>query len=140
MRPAPVTIMLYTLLVHTMALADDPAPSPATVPPVILEMGADGVQHLTMTLDSYSFKPAHVIVKAGTPVEITLNNVSTVAPHSFVIDDPDLQVKQDVESGKSGVVKFTAAKAGTYAFFCDHKLLMFPSHRSKGMEGVLEVR
>jgi heme/copper-type cytochrome/quinol oxidase subunit 2 len=140
MRFAPITIVLATLLVHTLVLAGDPAPSPAAAPPVTVEMGADGVQHLTMILDSYSFKPAHIIVKAGKPVEITLNNVATSIPHSFVVDDPDLQAKQDVDAGKSAVVKFMPAKAGTYTFFCDHKLLMFPSHRSKGMEGILEVR
>lgn len=139
MQPVRIALVLTAVLIQTPAPAADPAPSPATAPPVTADMGADGVQHLTMTLDSYSFKPAHLIVKVGKPVEITLNNVSIIAPHSLIIDDPDLQVKEDVAAGKSAVVRFTAAKAGTYTFFCDHKLLFFPSHRAKGMEGVLEV-
>ncbi len=140
MRLASIGLALAMIPVLNPVIADEPPPSPAATPPVTLETDAGGVQHLTMTLDSYTFKPAHIIVRAGKPVEITLNNVATAIPHSFVIDDPDLQVRQNVDAGKSAVVRFTPAKAGTYAYFCDHKLLMFPSHRSKGMEGVMEVR
>jgi hypothetical protein len=35
---------------------------------------------------------------------------------------------------------FTPTMPGSFAFYCGKKLLMFPSHRSKGMEGILEVR
>jgi hypothetical protein len=37
-------------------------------------------------------------------------------------------------------VKFTPAVAGTFAIYCDKKLLFFKSHREKGQEGTLEVR
>jgi len=100
------------------------------------------VQHLAITLDSYSFSPAYIIVQAGKPVEFTLKNVSSVAPHSFKIDAPadGLNVYQEVEAGKSATLTFTPAKPGVYEYYCDKKLAFFPSHRKKGMVGKLEVK
>jgi len=122
--------------------AGDETTTPATAAPVTAEAGTDGVQRATMTLDSYSFSPSHLIVEAGKPVELTLNNVSSVAPHSLVIDDPaaGFTVNQAVAAGKSAAVRFTPVQAGRFAFYCDKKLPLLPSHRKKGMEGVLEVR
>ena len=110
--------------------------------PVTAETGADGIQRLSITLDSYSFAPAHIIVQSGKPVEFTLKNVSSIAPHSFKIDAPaeGLNVYQEVEPGKTATLSFTPAKAGMYDFYCDKKLALFPSHRKKGMVGKLEVR
>lgn len=110
--------------------------------PVTAEIGTDGIQRATLILDSYTFDPAHLVVQAGKPVELTLKNVSTLAPHNFKIDDiaGALYVSQEVKAGRAGAVRFTPTKPGTYAFFCDKKLAFFPSHRTKGMEGVLEVR
>lgn len=121
--------------------AADEAPAPAAAPPVNAEVGADGVQHATLTLDSYSFSPAHLAVEAGKPVELTLNNVSSLAPHNLTMDDPKagFSVSQDVSAGKSAVAQFTPMVSGSYMFYCNKKFLML-NHRKKGMEGVLEVR
>ena len=118
---------------------------PATIAeavPVTAETGTDGIQRLAITLDSYSFAPAYIIVQSGTPVEFTLKNVSSLAPHSVKIDAPadGLDLYQDVEPGKTATLTFTPAKAGMYEFYCDKKLAFFPSHRKKGMIGKLEVR
>lgn len=113
-----------------------------SAPPVTAEIGADGVQRATLTLESYAFKPAHLVVRAGMPVELTLENVSTLATHNLRIDDPGrgLQVDQDVKAGKSAKVTFTPTAPGSYPYYCDKRLLMFPNHRSRGMEGILEVK
>jgi plastocyanin len=102
----------------------------------------DGVQRATITLDSYSYTPNHLIVEAGKPVELTLTSVTTVTPHNFVLKEPaaGLAVDETVWGGKTVTVKFTPAQAGTFTFYCDKRLWPMPSHRDKGMEGKLEVR
>jgi len=118
-------------------------PVSSTYPvPVTAEMGTDGVQHLAITLDSYSYSPAYIIVQSGKPVEFTLKNVSSIAPHSVKIDAAadGLNIYQEVEPGKTATLSFTPAKPGLYEFYCDKKLAFFPSHRKKGMVGKLEVR
>jgi heme/copper-type cytochrome/quinol oxidase subunit 2 len=117
-------------------------PSPAAAPPVTAEEGSDGVQRATIVLDSYSYTPRHLIVQQGKPVELTLTSVTTIIPHNFVLNDPasGLNISQDIGAGKTGKVTFTPTQSGTFFFFCDRKLPLFPSHREKGMEGRLEVR
>jgi heme/copper-type cytochrome/quinol oxidase subunit 2 len=118
--------------------ADAPQPGP----PFVVPVGADGVQRATVTLDSYSYTPGHLIVEAGKPVELTLTSVTTITPHNFIIKDPagSLAVEQDVGAGKTVTVKFTPTKPGTFPIYCDKRLWPLPSHRDKGMEGKLEVR
>lgn len=118
--------------------ADLAPPSPSVTVP----MSADGVHRATITLDSYSYTPNHLIVEAGKPVELTLTSVTTIIPHNFIIKDPagSLSVEQDVSAGKTVTIKFTPAQPGTFPIYCDKRLWPLPSHRDKGMEGKLEVR
>ncbi|MBH0191769.1 MAG: quinol oxidase [Nitrospira sp.] len=98
---------------------------------------SDGVQRVRVILDSYSFRPYHVIVGAGKPVEVTLTSVTMLTPHNFIIDA--LSVKEEVGAGKTAVVTFTPTQPGTFPIYCDKRLWPLPSHREKGMEGTLEV-
>ena len=107
-------------------------------PPYAVPLGTDGVQRATIMLDSYSYTPNHVTVEAGKPVELTLTSVTTITPHNFIIKE--LSVEQDVSAGKTVVVKFTPAQAGTFPIYCDKRLWPMPSHRDKGMEGTFEVK
>ena len=111
-------------------------------PPVVVTVAADGVQRATVTLDSYSYTPNHLIVEAGKPVELTLTSVTTIIPHNFIIKDPagSLSVEQDVSAGKTVTITFTPTQPGTFPIYCDKRLWPLPSHRDKGMEGKLEVR
>jgi heme/copper-type cytochrome/quinol oxidase subunit 2 len=108
----------------------------------VVPVAADGVQRTSVTLDSYSYQPSHLIVEAGKPVELILTSVTTFTPHNFLIKDPagSLTVEQDVSAGKTVVVKFTPSQKGTFPIYCDKRLWPLPSHRDKGMEGKLEVR
>ena len=128
-----------SLALATVALAGEPT-SPG--PPFVVPAGADGVQRTSVTLDSYSYQPSHLIVEAGKPVELTLTSVTTFTPHNFIIKDPggSLTVEQDVSAGKTVVVKFTPSQKGTFPIYCDKRLWPLPSHKDKGMEGKLEVR
>jgi len=111
-------------------------------PPVVLSVAEDGVQRATVTLDSYSYSPNHLIVEAGKPVELKLTSVTTMIPHNFIIKDPAgrLSVEQDVSAGKTVTIMFTPTQPGTFPIYCDKRLWPLPSHRDKGMEGTLEVR
>jgi heme/copper-type cytochrome/quinol oxidase subunit 2 len=111
-------------------------------PPLLVPVSADGVQRATVTLDSYSYTPNHLIVEAGKPVVLTLTSVTTIIPHNFIIKDPagNLFIEQDVSAGKTVIVTFTPAQPGTFPIYCDKRLWPLPSHRDKGMEGKLEVR
>lgn len=110
--------------------------------PVEVETAPDGVQRVSITMDSYSYTPNHIIVRVGKPVELILTSVTILTPHNFVLKEPaaGLMVEQDVRAGKTLTVRFTPTQPGVFTFYCDKKLLFFASHREKGMEGRLEVR
>lgn len=110
--------------------------------PVEVPLGSDGVQRATIRMDSYSYDPQHLIVQAGKPIELTLTSVTLLTPHNFVLKVPELglDIDETVWGGKTAVVRFAVPQPGTYPFYCDKKLLFFPSHREEGMEGTLEVR
>lgn len=139
-RPAMTLIVLGVLLAPALLTADEPPPAAAS--PVTAEIGADGIQRATITMDSYSYTPNHLTVQAGKPVELTLTSVTTIVPHNFILKDPaaGLNIEKDVGAGKTDKVAFTPTQAGTVTFYCDRRLWPMPSHRDKGMEGRLEVR
>jgi len=131
---------LAVALISSLTLAQEkPAVSS---PPLTAEIGPDGVQRASITVDSYSFTPNRLIVQAGKPVELTLTSVTTLTPHNFVIKEPaaGLSVLQEVGPRATAKVTFTPTQPGNYAYYCDKKLPFLPSHREHGMEGRLEVR
>ena len=130
---------LLTSVGVTIVHAAEPSQSGS---PMVVPVAADGVQRATVTLDSYSYTPNHLIVEAGKPVELTLTSVTTIIPHNFIIKDPagSLSVEHDVSAGKTVTITFTPTQSGTFPIYCDKRLWPLPSHRDKGMEGKLEVR
>lgn len=103
--------------------------------------GPDSVQRVEITAGSYFFKPEHIVVRAGVPVELIIKNESKVVPHNFVMESPEagMEFSEPLSDGLK-VVRFTPTRPGKYPFYCDKKLLFFKSHRDRGMEGVIEVR
>lgn len=132
--------VLAVAFVSTLTIAQEKTEPPT--PPVTAEVGPDGVQRVSITLDSYSFTPAHLIVQAGKPVELTLTSLTTITPHDFILKEPaaGLSVAQEVRPRETAKIMFTPTKPGVYLFYCDKKLPFFPSHREQGMEGRLEVQ
>ena len=100
----------------------------------------DGIQRVEITGGEYYFDPSYIIVKKDTPVEFTIRKTSGVIPHNIVIEAPEagINIRESI-SKEPKVIRFTPAKTGKYAVYCDKKLLFFQSHREKGMEGILEV-
>jgi plastocyanin len=113
-----------------------------SAPVIVVPVDSDGVQRVTIVVDSYSYTPSHLQVEVGKPVELILNSVTIITPHNFVLKEPTagLMIEEDVPTGKGTIVRFTPAQRGLYKFYCDKKLLFFKSHRDKGMEGLLDVR
>src|SRR5215467_8937412 len=95
------------LALAAVALAGEPPPGP----PFVVPISADGVQRTSVTLDSYSYQPSHLIVEAGKPVELTLTSVTTFSPHMLQIEHPagGQTVEHDVGAGKTVVVNFTTS-------------------------------
>lgn len=134
------SLVLTVALVSSLTLGQEKTAAPH--PAVTAEVGPDGVQRASITVDSYSFTPNHLIVQAGKPVELTLTSVATLTPHDFILKEPaaGLSVAQEVGAREIASVTFTPTRPGIYVFYCDKKLPFFPSHREQGMEGRLEVR
>lgn len=100
----------------------------------------DGVQRVEIVGGSYFFRPDHVFVKVNTPVELTLRKESGIVPHNIILKSPEAGIDFTLSlSEEPQTVRFTPTKTGSYPFYCDKKLIFFPSHRKEGMEGVLEV-
>ena len=99
-------------------------------------------QWIEMDLGDFRFRPSTITIAVGDSAELILSNRDSFTPHSFVIVAPEagMAVKADVGGGKSETVVLRPTKPGTYTFYCDQKLLFFPSHREKGMEGKIEVK
>jgi heme/copper-type cytochrome/quinol oxidase subunit 2 len=135
-----VVLMVLVLPHPSFVRSADQAPH---VPPLLVPVDQlDGIQRATIILDSYSYTPDHLIVQAGKPIELLLTSITTITPHNFLLKNEaaGLSIERDVGSGRTVTVQFTATKPGIYTFYCDKKLLFFPSHQEKGMEGKLEVR
>lgn len=117
------------------------ATTPAPDLPTYLNgrIDSQGVQHVDVVAGSYWFRPSHIVVKADAPVELTVHKQGGLVPHSFVLHAPEAGMAVNIPlSTEPRAVRFTPARAGSYAFYCD-KSGLFGNHRRKGMQGVLEV-
>jgi plastocyanin len=138
MIPIRLLLLLALLALPGPAFAE----SGSTAAPFKVPVGVDGVQRTTVIVDSYSYQPAHLVVEAGKPVELTLTSVTTLTPHNFIIKNlaPGVSIEHDVGAGKTVIITFTPTQPGVYPIYCDKRLWPLPSHRDKGMEGLLEVK
>lgn len=139
MRESCLTVSVFVCLATVLLVVPLLAANPFAVE---VPLASDGVQRAVVEADSYDFAPRHLIVRAGTPVELTFRSLTWLVPHNVLLDDPrsGLTIREEVPARESVTVKFTPTVPGTFAIYCDKKLPFFKSHREKGMEGVLEVR
>jgi hypothetical protein len=97
-------------------------------------------QIVDLLAGSYFFTPPRIRVGAGAPAVIRVTDKATVISHDFVLEGPDGRVIVKRELSRGGVtdISLPPLPEGTYVFYCDKSFLGM-SHRSKGMEGRLEV-
>jgi plastocyanin len=93
-----------------------------------------GIQRVNMTAHAFYFDPNRVIVQAGHPVELRIDNTDHMLPHNFSISDPSLKVDVDMSAREIMLIRFTPQRPGEYEFYCD-----VGSHAKKGMTGTLVV-
>lgn len=96
------------------------APAPLAGAPTIELTGLD-----------FRFEPAQLRIKAGQSVNIALANRGAII-HDITI--PALQLQLVAQPGQRAVGSLTAARPGTYEFYCS-----VPGHREAGMVGRLVV-
>ena len=133
-----IAALAAALLLTTPALPLRAQPAGDT--PVRATPDADGVQRVSIVAGSYFFRPRHIVVKARTPVELSVVKEPGITPHDFVIQAPDAGIKVDAKLDTEPTkVTFTPTAPGKYIFYCSNKFLFLQSHRERGMEGVLEV-
>jgi plastocyanin domain-containing protein len=113
---------------------------PAEAPEVVKAVpDGRGVQRVSVIAGNYYFRPSRIVVKAGSPVEVTIRKEGLI-PHTFTIDAPAAGISVDSAlSSEPSTVSFTPKAPGTYRFVCTKKLLFFASHLERGMQGTLEV-
>jgi plastocyanin domain-containing protein len=100
----------------------------------------DGVQHISIIGGSYFFRPDRIVVKKNIPVELSVIREPGMAPHSIVANAPEAGIVFDESlSSNRKIITFTAKAFGEYVFYCKNKLPFLPSHREKGMQGIIEV-
>lgn len=100
---------------------------------------ADGVQRIELIGGSYFFKPERIRAQAGMPIELAVKAEPGFVPHRLVLENRAGKVFADMElSEKTRQVRLDLP-AGEYVFHCPTRLLMFRSHRERGMEGRLEI-
>ena len=106
---------------------------------VVLPTLADDTQVVDVQLDSYRFVPDRVVVQVNRPVKLRATNVASFIPHSLVIRAPHagIDVNLAIRAGKTGEANFTPTAPGTFEMLCDKQPPIGPSHRDKGMHGVL---
>lgn len=101
---------------------------------------ADDVQRIEIVGGSYFFQPDHVEARAGRGLEISVKMAPGVIPHRFVLETINGKPLADVPLGKKAKTLRFDLPAGKYLFHCPNRLLLFKSHRERGMAGVLEVK
>jgi plastocyanin len=104
---------------------------------VTAQPGKDGVQHVKIVAHSYYFSPNRVVVKAGTPVELTIKNAAFGVPHNLTCFEQDagIELSENLSMFRGQkVAKFTPTTPGEYEFYCH-----VGSHAKKGMKGTLVV-
>jgi nitrite reductase (NO-forming) len=131
-RPGFVMIGLLVATLVLSACSSSGATSATPVPEA--SPSSDAQQVMLKVGNAMSFDPASITVRAGQPVQLTLQN-SGLMPHDFSLSDGVAQpVKITASGGQSATGVFTVDTPGTYSFVCS-----MPGHAEGGMRGTITV-
>ncbi|NMG00810.1 cupredoxin domain-containing protein [Aromatoleum toluolicum] len=136
-RPLARRLVAAGCLALSLAWAPNLPAQDQTVPATI---DSDGVQRITIVGGSYFFRPDRILAKAGKPLHLIVRMEEGIVPHRFVLDGPDGKPVADIELATTPKTVQIDLPPGQYSFHCPSRLLMFKSHRERGMSGTLEIR
>jgi uncharacterized cupredoxin-like copper-binding protein len=137
-RLLPTALAALTVLLVSACGATatgTPSPDTASTDPPAAAAPA-GAQQITLSVgNTMSFDPSNVTVRAGEPIQLTLQNKGQM-PHDFTLGDGVTQpVKITAMGGQSASARFTIDKPGIYSFECS-----MPGHAFAGMRGTITAQ
>lgn len=139
-RVSPRPLVRRLVAAGCTALSVVGAPNLPAQDQAVPAMDADGVQRITIVGGSYFFRPDRILAKAGQPLHLIVKMEEGIVPHRFVLDGPDGKPVADIELATTPKTVQIDLPPGRYSFNCPTRLLMFKSHRERGMSGTLEIR
>ena len=83
--------------------------------------------------NEFTFNPSRVSASAGVPVQLTVVNKGKIQ-HDFHVEALRVTLHL-IDPGRSGAVRFTPTKNGTFEFRC-----AVPGHYEAGMKGTITVK
>jgi plastocyanin len=132
---AGVVLLIAALVIFFEASGCTNRKSPASREPYLGTTSAsavNGVQDVTLTVDSsFRFTPSTIVVHRGL-VRIILRHIGTGAPHNWSLVGFPADFVPNVEPGETASAEFMAPSPGTYTFECT-------IHLRQGQTGTLVV-
>ncbi|HEX7242177.1 MAG TPA: cupredoxin domain-containing protein [Longimicrobiaceae bacterium] len=89
--------------------------------PAQAAVGRGGVQEVTVTVRG-GYEPAHVRVRAGTPVRLVFDRQETSGCSEEVVL-PEFGIRRFLPAHQKTTVEFTPARAGSFDFTCGMSML-----------------
>lgn len=115
-----------TVIVPTRVPSNTPIPPSQRTGAVLASpaaIAATGAQHLTEIATDDKYSQTSFTVKAGQPIELTLNNNGQAIHNWHLLNVKDVDGKDIatplVEAGQSATIDFTINTPGKYDFHCD---------------------
>jgi len=136
-RWVSAAVLVPGLVLATACAGPAVSSAPAAAQPAVrASTAADGSQGITLRVgDGLRFEPAAIVVEAGQPVHLTLQNTGG-GEHDFVLSEgvsPPVRIA--ASAGQTATGTFTIDQPGTYGFVCS-----VPGHAMAGMRGTLTVQ
>lgn len=110
-----------------------PAPGFENVPEAIVvdSIPEDEIKEFNIIAKKWSFEPGVIEVRKGNKVKLNINSMDVDHGISLI----DFGVNENLASGKTTIVEFTASKSGEFTFFCS----VYCGSGHKDMKGTLIV-
>jgi plastocyanin len=132
-RRAAAVLTAFGLLATLAACSNRQAsPNREGHPGAATASTVDGVQQITVTVDSsFRFDPSKITVHPGT-VKVVLVHKGSGAPHDLAVSGFPADNVPLARAGATTSATFTAPSPGSYKFICT-------IHKAQGMVGTLVV-
>ncbi len=79
-------------------------------------MAQETKQVIKVSAKKFEYSPSEITVKKGVPVVLELTSLDRL--HGF--DCPGLNIRSDINPGKTTTIEFTPKTAGSFPFHCDN--------------------